>query len=171
MGWNTSGPPILEGEDERELKRQFAAFLVDNPTLQNEAGYSVFPGSGNHGRAFQANAAWPHDPFVRAEMRRLRGEGEAGDEAILLPSKTRLVQMVYERAAGADDKEALGFFKLAAEICGFVSKAPLVDNRTINVLRVPTRDVTPEDDADFDVKFEAQQTKLIADARARPIAA
>jgi hypothetical protein len=169
MSWKLIGPPIHEGEDERELKREFARFVVANPDLEDQAGYHVFPDPADYGRAMQAQI-WVHDPLVRTEMLRLKGS--EAEVRIMLPTKEQLIKEVHDRAKSAEDKEAVNFYKLQAELCGFTTKAPLVDNRTINVLRVPTRDVTPEDDADFDVKFEAQQTKLVRDARSnRQIAA
>lgn len=169
MSWKLIGPPIHEGEDERELKREFARFVVANPDLEDQAGYHVFSAPEDFGRAMQAQV-WLHDPLVRTEMLRLKSSDE--EVRIMLPTKEQLIKEVHDRAKTADDKEAVNFYKLQAELCGFTTKAPLVDNRTINVLRVPTRDVTPEDDADFDVKFEAQQQKLVADARSpRQIAA
>lgn len=169
MSWHTSGPPIHEGEDERELKREFARFVVANPELESQAAYHVFNAPEDFGRAMQAQV-WIHDPFVRTEMLRLKASDE--EVRIMLPTKEQLIKEVHDRAKSAEDKEAVNFYKLQAELCGYTTKAPLVDNRTINVLRVPTRDVTPEDDADFDKKFKAQQVQLVADARSvRTIAA
>ena len=37
-------------------------------------------------------------------------------------------------------------------------------------LGVPPRDRTPDDDADFDVKFKAQQLALVAEARSARLA-
>jgi hypothetical protein len=173
MSWHLSGPPILEGEDERELKLAFARYCFENPGLEREAGYHVFPGRDNFGRALQAQA-WIHDPIVRAELNAMRGDEDAVDERC--PSKADLESEAWDiaRNPAVDAKDRIAAIRLAAEMQGAIQKGPAVaiDNRTINVLRVPTRDVTPEDDADFDLKFKAQQTKLVADARsARQIAA
>jgi hypothetical protein len=49
---------------------------------------------------------------------------------------------------------------LCAEVEGAIVKGPsnvAIDNRTINVLRVPTRDVTPKTTPTL-TKFKAQQT-------------
>lgn len=173
MSWHTTGPPILEGEDERELKLAFARYCFDNPGLEREAGYHVFPGRDNFGRALQAQA-WIHDPFVRAELNALRGDADEVDDR--RPSKSQISGAAWDMAnnPAADHKDRIAALRLCAEVEGAIVKGPAIvnDNRTINVLRVPTRDVTPEDDADFDRKFKAQQTRLVADARSvRPQAA
>lgn len=173
MSWHLSGPPILEGEDERELKRAFARYCFENPGLEREAGYHVFPGRENFGRALQAQV-WIHDPIVRAEMNALGSDEDA--VASQCPTKEELIKEAWDmtRDPTADQKDRIAALRLCAEMNGAIQKGPgvVVDNRTINVLRVPTRDVTPEDDADFDLKFKAQQTKLVADARStRQIAA
>lgn len=170
MSWHLSGPPLFEGEDERELKLAFARYCFENPDLENEAGYHVFPGRENFGRAMQAQV-WLHDAVVRAERRRLGGtEGEVKTS---LPTKEAYAKEVIDRARGADDKEAIGLYKLGADILGYAEKAPLIDNRTINILKVPARvGTSPEEQDDWGRRFKAQQTKLVADARsARPIAA
>lgn len=171
MSWHQSGPPILEGEDERELKLAFARYCFENPDLENEAGYAVFPGRENFGRALQAQV-WLHDPVVRAERRRLGGT--EAEVKVALPTKEQLAKEVVDRARGAvEDKDAVAAYKLAADILGYAEKAPMIDNRTINILKVPARvGTSKEEQDDWGRRFKAQQTKLVADARsARPIAA
>lgn len=174
MGWDTSGPPIFEGEDERELKRAFARYCFDNPGLEREAGYHVFPGRENYGRALQAQV-WIHDPSVRAEINALRGDEGEVDEC--RPSKGELSKAAWDmaHAPGADHKDRVAALRLCAEIEGAIQKGPAIvnDNRTINVLRVPTRvGSSPEEQDEWKREFKSQQTKLVADARsARPVAA
>lgn len=169
MSWHTQGPPLREDEDERELKCQFARFAVENPVLANEAGYHVFPGPENYGRALQANTAWPHCPIVRAEKRRLAEDGQVSS---MLPSPEQVKKAIWDRSnASIEDKDALAGMRLYCEVEGLIKKGPsaIFDNRTINVLRVPMRDVTPEDDIDFERRFEQHQTALVANVRNRSI--
>jgi hypothetical protein len=105
----------------------------------------------------------------------LRGDetGEV-DDRVRRSRKSRMLAWDMANDPAADHKDRVAALRLCAEVEGAIQKGPAIvnDNRTINVLRVPTRDVTPEDDADFDRKFKAQQTKLVADARSvRQVAA
>lgn len=172
MAWNRETPPIFEGEDELQLKLKYAAIVARNPNAKLTAGYQLFQGAENYGRAMQAQA-WLTDPIVQEEISRLRDTGEAQS---LLPEASSVKLEILQRARGAiDDKDAAALYKLYLESEGEIQKtAPQVninDNRVVNVLRVPTRDITPEDDADFDRRFYIQQNKLIADAKStRPAA-
>lgn len=170
MSWEIQPPPINEGEDELQLKLQYARMVARNPRERFTGGYKIFPGEHDYGRALQVQA-WYFDQIVQDEIGRLTVGDEDDDP------QEQFETEVMNRARQADDREAIGFYKLAAELKGYVQKGGTninvnQDNRVVNVLRVPTRDITPEDDADFNEKFYAQQTKLIADARSnRPIAA
>lgn len=170
MSWALQAPPLNEGEDEYELKLRYAAIIAANPNNYMNAGYKLFPGIENAGRAMQCRA-WLSDPIVQTEIERL---GESGEVESVLPSKEQVAKEILDTARATNvTKDRLDGFKLFGEFMGHISKGPAIvnDNRVVNVLRVPTRDVTPEDDADFDTKFHAQQTRLIADARSnRPTA-
>jgi hypothetical protein len=173
MSWNTTPPPLEEGEDELQLKLQYAAMVARNERERFTAGYKIFPGPENYGRALQVQA-WYSDPFVQDEIARLRG----GDEIDTKPSIDSVKAEVLQRARAAEDREATQLYKLYLESEGAIQKGNQTnvqinqDNRVVKVLRVPARDITPEDDADFEERFYKQQTQLIADAKsARPIAA
>jgi hypothetical protein len=172
MSWNREPPVIFEWEDELQLKLQYAGIVARNPNAKLTAGYQVFPGEENYGRAMQAQA-WLSDPIVQEEISRLRDTGEAES---LLPEVSSVKLEILHRARGAsDDKDAAALYKLYLDSEGVLQKSAMnvnIDNRTVNVLRVPARDTTPEDDADFDRRFYLQQTRLIADAKsAKPAAA
>lgn len=168
MSWDTTGPPIHEGEDEYALKMRFAEIVAANPERRLSAGYSLFTGPENYGRAMQAQS-WLRDPMVVAEIERLQ---TGTDAASILPTKEAVAKEILNLArelasSHGGGKDAIGAYKLYGEYVGDIQKVPtaIVDNRVINVLKVPVRDQTPEDDADFDTRFYAQQTKLIADAK------
>jgi hypothetical protein len=174
MSWNETPPPINDDEDELQLKLQYAALVARNERERFTGGYKIFPGADNYGRALQVQA-WYFDPIVQDEISRLRaGEGEDDEDDRVRQIKSEILQ----RARSADDREAVGFYKLCLEAEGAIGKGNTTnvqinqDNRVVKVLRVPARDITPEDNADFDERFYAQQTRLIADARSsRPVAA
>jgi hypothetical protein len=160
MSWANIPPPIFEDEDELQLKLEYARIVARNERERFTAGYKIFPGPDNYGRALQV-AAWYEDPIVQDEITRLRSGGEDANP------RDEFANEVLQRFRTAGDRDAAAFGKLYADVKGFVDKGPkvLVDNRVVNVLRVPTRDVTPEDDADFDERFYTQQTALIAAAK------
>lgn len=167
MSWNVqSPPPIFDGEDETELKRKWATLTALHPDRIRTAGYQIFIGEHEHGRAMQA-AAWAHDPFVHRIWEELRAGPDAGEDADYEYAETRLRGMIDDLSLSADIRlKAMEQFR---DMKGFTTKAKepasLINNGVINVLRVPMRDMTPEDDADFEVKFKAQQMKLVRDAR------
>ena len=155
-------PVIREGEDEFELKMKFAKILYDHPEKKLTAGYMLFPGPENYGRAMQA-ALWNTDPFVIAEIERLMGDGNYEDRE---PTESQVRKEVLDHArATIDAKVKLDGYRLYADMRGMLRKDMAVNVGTINILKVPTRDISAEDDADFERRFEAQQLKLVRDAR------
>lgn len=169
MTWDRTPPPIEEGEDELQLKLEYARLVARNERERFTAGYKIFAGPENYGRALQAQA-WYYDPIVQDEIARLHNGNAEGDLDAELEAE------IHQRARAADDKDAVHYYKLLAEIRGKTGRGTNIninqDNRVVNVLKVPTRDVTPADDEDFNRRFYEQQNRLIADAKsARPIAA
>jgi hypothetical protein len=174
MSWNTTPPPIEEGEDELQLKLQYAAIVARNERERFTAGYKIFPGADNYGRALQVQA-WYYDPIVQDEISRLRSGDDEDDKPSIDSVKAEVLQ---QARAASDPKDKAALYKLYLEAEGAISKGNTTnvqinqDQRVVKVLRVPARDITPEDDADFDERFYVQQNRLIADARSnRPIAA
>lgn len=173
MAWDRQPPQIFEGEDEFQLKLEYARVVARNPSEALLAGYQVFPGDENYGRAMQASA-WLHDPFVQKQISILRETCEATS---LLPDDAVVqLEILQEARAAPDPKDKATLYKLYCESKGIIAKAGTnvninQDNRVVNVLRVPRRDVTPEDDAAFERKFYIDQNALIADAKSsRPSA-
>lgn len=174
MSWNTTPPAIFEDEDELQLKLQYAALVARNERERFTAGYKLFPGEENYGRALQVQA-WYFDPIVQDEIGRLRSGDDEDDKPSIDCVKAEVLQ---QARAAIDPKDKAALYKLYLESEGAILKGNTTnvqinqDQRVVKVLRVPARDVTPEDDADFDERFYAQQTRLIADARSsRPEAA
>lgn len=173
MAWERQPPPIFEGEDELQLKLQYARLCAENPRGRLTAGYSIFPGADNYGRALQCQA-WFYDPFVQDEIQRLQND-DAGE---MLPSDDALEADLIRTVEGAlDTKDKIAGFRLLFERRNMVSKGGTnvninQDNRVVNVLRVPSRIRTDEEREDFNRRFKENQINLIADARSsRPQAA
>ena|ERR1700761_392784 len=119
MSWSVSSPPpIFEGEDELQLKLQYARLIAGHPEKVETAGYIVFPGDHNYGRAMQARA-WRSDPIVIAEMERL-GRGEGASE--VLPSKAEFMAHLWNKGtSGLDDRVNYKFLELLAKTAAFIN--------------------------------------------------
>lgn len=165
MAWGKSwgGPPLTEDEDELQLKLKYARLVAQNPHSKRDAAYKLFP--GDYGRAWQAQE-WLNDPLVQEEIERLSSEeGTVGE---LLPSKDEFVLLLWNRAKAADDKNAVGMLKLAADILRYTPDNATnvnVDARTVNVIRVPSRIQSEAERDDFKLRFKEQQMKSISDAK------
>lgn len=163
MSWAHEKPVIYHDEDELQLKLKFADYCARNWSNRHMAGYIIFPGEDNYGRAMAAQA-WLTDPIVQNEIGRLRSEG--AEE--VTPSKAEIVKKMMDAADASNDPKVKieGYYK-AADVLGYVQKGSVSvtqnnDNRVVKVLRLPPR--VPE--AQFEAEFYEQQTKLVADARA-----
>lgn len=120
---------------EESLKAAFAAFLLETPDKPFEAALKLFPSDRERGKACQITFSWPQDPFVIAEMQRLRETTEYEDPE--LPSKKRLIAMAMEVYSNqfTPPKEKNAAIKLIADLQGFIVKAESLD---INNRRMPT---------------------------------
>ncbi len=174
MAWSASSPPpIFEGEDELQLKLQFAKAIAGHPERIQTAGYEIFPGDENYGRAMQCRA-WANDPIVLREIERIL-EAPETNSADVLKSQVQDELLRIGRDSVTPIDMRLKAYEQVRDMNGWKTvggnNIQLNDNRIVNVLRVPTRDMTAADDADFDKRFKAQQTQLVIDARSnRPAA-
>ncbi len=166
MSWAHEKPTIFAGEDELQLKLRFAELCVRDWPNRHMAGYTIFPGEENYGRAMAAQA-WLNDPIVQSEIGRLRSEG-AGE---IVPSKAEMVKKIIDAADAATDPKVKidGYYK-ASDVLGYVNKGSVNvtnnnDNRVVKVLRVPER-VTEANREDWKTGFKERQMKLVTDARA-----
>jgi len=165
MSWAHEKPAIFADEDELQLKLKFAELCVRDWPNRHMAGYAIFKGEENYGRAMAAQA-WLNDPIVQSEIGRLRYEG-AGD---VTPSKAELVKKMIDAAdASTDAKVKIDGYYKAADVLGFVNKGSVNvtnnnDNRVVKVLRVPER-VTEANREDWKTGFKERQMKLVTDAR------
>ena len=171
MAWITQpGPPLEAGEDELQLKVEFAGYLSRGKSAR-EAAYTVFrhdkDAAGNRyfGRALQA-VAWEADPFVQEEIDRFRSPDEVPG---LHPSDDEVDLEILEAArSAADPKAKATLYELYLNARGRSTKAaPVtnlnVDNRTQNVMAVPP-DMSVEEAKQYFVR--KQSLRLVGDARA-----
>lgn len=165
--------PLFDGEDVQTLKTAFARLWAKYPNrMPADIGCEVFREMHEPLRGLQAGAVWSRDLDVLEMRDRFKtfGATELKDEfkEELGRNAIRRLMTLIE---SPDEKIALDAVKEATEIAGYKPKGAGVivnnDNRIVSVLRVPTRDVSDADNADFDVKFKRQQTQLVADARSR----
>lgn len=170
--WFKQPVPLFDDEDEISLKREFAALWAQYPTYQpNEIGLQLFANRREPMRGLQAAAVWSRELAVVALRDEfiLNGGEEPGET-----DKSQVSQEVLAIARTTRNPEVrLKAYKLWGELNGEIAKPGVTinqnDNRTVNVLRVPTRDITPEDDLDFDRRFEAQQLRLVAEAKSQRV--
>ena len=123
------------------LKARFAAFLLETPNRHLEAAFKIYPSEQDRGKACQIAFSWPNDPFVIAEMNRVRESEEYEDPE--LPSKKTLIKMLLAIKNDAtispqEKKEQISALKLIADLQGHIVKAESLD---INNRRMPTAPV------------------------------
>lgn len=173
MAWNapqtaSKSFPLREGEDEYDLKMQFARECARNPAEQLTAGYRVFVGPDNYGRAMQAQM-WLTDPVVQEAIQRFGGPEAVGE---MLPTKDQILKHISDVAISCkatQPKIALDGFKLFLEASGEMPNGNDNGGGNMyiqNVIKLPNRIEGPDEEALFEARFEAQQLKLVRDARA-----
>lgn len=172
MAWiATPNPPLEDGEDELQLKVEFASYLARGQSAR-EAAYTVFrhdkDAAGNRyfGRALQA-IAWQADPFVQEELERFRSPSQV-EELLPTPDQVKLLAWEIANEVGVAAKDRIASLELFANLIGMQTKAaPVtnvnVDNRTQNVMAVPP-DMSIEDAKAYFMK--KQSLRLVGDARA-----
>ena len=175
MAWNASNSvvqtisafPFREGEDEYDLKMQFARIVARDRSQQASAGYKLFTGPENYGRAMQAQA-WLIDPVVQEAISRFAGEN--GDEPELR-SKSEMLKLVEDIAVAtkaSDPKTSLSATELWLKATGNLIPAGEGTGGNVyvqNVIKLPNRVQGADEEALFEARFEAQQLKLVRDAR------
>jgi hypothetical protein len=140
-------PPLELGEDELQLKLEFAEYLARHPGKVREAAYMVFrhdrDAAGNRyfGRALQA-MVWEADPIVQEEIERIRADMKTNPEG--LPSELQIQLAAWQIATdpNEDAKDRLAAIKLHANLRGIQTEAaPVtnlnVDNRVQTVMAIP----------------------------------
>lgn len=171
MVWTAQKPAsatpfaFREGEDEYALKMEFAAIVADDPSQSLTAGYRLFTGPENYGRAMQAQL-WLTDPDVQREVSRLVGREGA---ASILKTKEEILKQIEDigfATKTTDPKTSLAAFELRLKANGDMQQdSGSVNNYIQNVIKLPNRVEGADEEALFEARFEAQQLKLVKDAR------
>lgn len=173
MSWDVlSPPPIFDDEDELELKLAYARKTHGRPDMIRSAGYEIFPGKENYGRAMQV-AVWQHDPIVLREWERLSLDGGAAET---LPNPIEYKAHLWRLAqTEPDPKIRLEYAKLYGQTEGIVptgganvniSNDNSVNNNTIVVPALPA---TAEEQEIAALRTERRQARLMEHARSRTI--
>jgi len=158
-------PVIREGEDEYALKLAYARAVFDLGTNWREAGFRVFPGPENRGRALQADA-WYSDFDVQEELKRLRSDNTIG-----VPTREDLARELSAvmKAPETSKADKIKAGLAIGEILGYIKQPSNVNvnNGVINnnVLRVPAKPRTPEEAETYEMRLKQSQLKLVSDAR------
>lgn len=172
MAWTAPNPIVStgfvlrEGEDEYDLKMQFARIVARDRSKAMMAGYELFKGPDNYGRAMQAQL-WLTDPVVQDEIARIVGP----DNVVgLLRSKDEILKEIEDIAIAQktlNPKLALDAWELRLKANGDMAGEQGTGNQTFiqNVIKLPNRVEGPQEEALFEARFEAQQLKLVRDAR------
>lgn len=143
---------------EDEAKRAFAEAWLRNPTKPYDAAVSIL---GFTQWAHIAATQWIIDPIVQGEKERLLDEFGAKH---FLPTKEEMAQVLLAEAAGARNAEDKArFFKLAADIMGYIERPAVnVNSNNTNVTTVKVLKVKDHGDIEeWSRGAVAQQTKLI----------
>lgn len=158
-------PVIREGEDEYALKLAYARAVFELGTDWARAGFVVFQGPNNYGRALQASS-WISDFDVQEELKRLRR-----DPAETLPSDDEIESALFAivKSPTAADRDKVSAATLIWEKRGKVKRGAStnINNGVINnnVLRVPAKPKTAEELETYEMRLKASQLKLVSDAR------
>ena len=173
MAWNApktiahNGFAFREDEDEYDLKMRFAEIVAKNPAQAMTAGYRLFDkGPADYGRAMQAQM-WLTDPIVQERIGELVGSSEV---AVLLPSDAEVEKEIWDTVRASQDAALkIKGLDLMAQIRGMKKSAndgPGGGGVFVqNVIKLPNRIEGPDEEALFEARFEAQQLKLVRDAR------
>lgn len=147
-------------DDEAALKARFALAMMKQPQdLEGrfKAALSITPDTG---QALMMANRWPNDPVVIAEVLRLT-EGEAEGSLDHIGTKAELTRELLQRARAEYDGDiAHKFYKLYADVRGFVTKPDTNVNVQVNNNKVMiVKDLGT--DADWEARAQKQQRALI----------
>lgn len=144
-------------DTEEDAKRAFAGAWLRNPTKPYDAAVSIL---GFTQWAHIASTQWIVDPIVLGEKERLLDEFGA---KAFLPTKEEMAHTLLAEAANYRDAEDKArFYKLAADIMGYVEKPAVNVGNTTHVQVVGVLKVKDHGEIDeWSRGTVAQQTKLI----------
>ena len=153
-------PAVLIDEDQR-LKLAFAAALLKHPQTLEGRFAAALSCTGDTGKALLMANKWVDDPSVISEVDRLTKRGDEGD-LNFIGSKADFAREVLEAGRNSWDGDTKHkFFKLYAEVRGFISKdgGTNVNVQVNNNKVMIVRDLGT--DAEWEAKAAQQQRALI----------
>lgn len=160
-GWNTPAPvKFYDDETAHKLKLAFAAALLRNPHNPYDAAREIEP-TQTEGRAHWIVENWLDDPVVIAGM----GDrvAEYGAARAGLPSKEELALRVYREADKVKEASTkLSYFRLVADVMGYVEKGGSNINVNTNILNQPKVQRVPvfATDEDWERKAKMVEDRL-----------
>lgn len=113
--------PWNDRRDDVELKKLFAAAMLECNFKPYDAARRVFTNPTDGQRAIYASDHWPNDPIVKLEQARLIDE--LGEESFL-PTKVMLAREVYDMGKDitASFGDRLAAFRFYSDLRQFVPK-------------------------------------------------
>jgi phage terminase small subunit len=140
-------------------KTTFANAFVRSKNAAS-AAMSAFP--GDPGFALKMSHILPNDPFVLAEIARLKDEINEDD---FLPTKAEIARKILDKADSAGDAEDYAkLMRLYCEIRGHIEK-PGANGANVQVAVAPVMIVRDHgSDEEWQRKAEEQQRRLTLDA-------
>jgi hypothetical protein len=152
--------PIFEGEDEASLKREFAETWAKHPSFTAyDVGAYVFRNLREPHRGSQAAHVWSKELDVLEMVAELKRQGGA-NAANADKEQVKLELLAIARGT-RDPKEAVGAYKLYAEIEGWVGKNETNVNVAVVNRVMKVRD--HGDDDQWEDRARRQQAALTAD--------
>lgn len=130
-------------ENERELKKQFAEYLLFHPN--DTKGAAELVSNGDYGKVFVREKNWPSDPDVRAHQQKLIAEK---GERYFIPTREQVIHNLWARVNAKtvqgsfmmEDKDMIAATRLIGELAGYVGKSAEAEgnftkivNQTLNI--------------------------------------
>ena len=154
--------PLFEGEDEAELKREFARLWARHPTFSHlDIGTQLFKDRREPLRGLQAGAVWVRELDVLEMVKEFERNGEAEEDVASKDQITREV-LALARNNMVETKDRLAAYRLAAELNGQIEKPGAninvaIANRVMMVTDHGTND-------EWEAKAFEQQQRLLENA-------
>lgn len=155
-------------DDEAELKKQFAADVLAEVSVQapHLVSQRMFPNDFDKQR--EVSHLWPSDPIVRVETERLT---KANTALAYLPDKAATARKAWQLIAeGADQPQKVSALKVYADLMGFIEKPSTVVNNNATQFNSGVLIVREQSPEDWEKGVFEQQRKLEAEcARATAV--
>lgn|SRR5574343_95257 len=148
---------VDDSRDEEALKREFAYELYSGKD-PSEIASRLFP--DDFAYRMRVSISWPNDPIVVEEFTRLSGGKKAGeDKEIVLPSKERHLEMLYDIFKSNENRvqDRLMASMQISQLRGFVAEkneGTTINNKVLVITRSSS-------DEDWEKKVARNQKDLM----------